>query len=58
MALFHGDDDHLIPLYHSKQLQQFFKPKDTLIVLPNQSHIGINQNPDFKAGLNHFLSNL
>ncbi|MCZ8167623.1 alpha/beta hydrolase [Flavobacterium sp.] len=58
MALFHGDDDHLIPLYHSKQLQQFFKPKDTLIVLPNQSHIGINQNSDFQAGLNHFLSNL
>lgn len=58
IALFHGDNDLLISIENSKQLKQLFKPNDTLIVLTNQSHVGINQNPDFQEGIKDFLSNL
>ncbi|WP_136667052.1 alpha/beta hydrolase [Flavobacterium sp. H122] len=53
--LFHGKDDKLISIDNSYRLEKFLKVSDTLYVLNNQDHIGINENYEFRVKLKNLL---
>ncbi len=55
IIIFHGDADYVIHYKQSLQLQQFFKPGDRLIVLPNQGHNGITENEQYIGELGNVL---
>lgn len=57
VIVFHGDADRVIPLRSSLKLQQLFKQGDDLIVLKNQGHNGILENPGYDKYLPVLLSN-
>ncbi len=54
--LFHGLEDEIIPYENSERLYEICKPKGKLILLRNQGHNGINENPDFQKELNSILN--
>ncbi len=51
ISIFHGDKDQLINFKNSVRLQKIIKPTDSLYILENQGHIGINENEDFNEKL-------
>ncbi len=53
--IFHGADDKLISLENAIRLKKIFKPTDSLIVLKNQGHIGINNNLIFNENMKVML---
>lgn len=55
VAIFHGDNDEIIPYSSSLKLQQTFKPADKLITLQNQGHNGITYNSTYQAELTELL---
>lgn len=55
IILFHGKNDTLIPVGHLKKLKKHCKPKDELIILENQTHGGMNDNPVFQDKLKSIL---
>lgn len=56
VVIFHGDVDEIIYAESAYKLQKLFKPKDKLIMLKNQTHNGINENPVFLRELKTLLS--
>lgn len=54
--IFHGKDDSLIGIQNSYNLEKLFKETDSLFVLENQEHIGINANYDFQEKLKKLLN--
>jgi alpha-beta hydrolase superfamily lysophospholipase len=55
IAIFHGDNDKVIPIKSSYKLEKKFKLSDTLFVLPNQNHRGINANKIYISEMNKIL---
>ena len=55
VIIFHGDRDEVIDYNASLQLQQLFKPSDTLITLKGQRHNGMSDNPDYHLQLAKLL---
>lgn len=55
ITIFHGKQDRLIPVQASLRLQQFLKPTDQLIVLPQTGHHGMNDRPIYKNTLSNLL---
>lgn len=55
VVIFHGDNDEIIYTGSSYKLQKLFKPKDTLIILKNEGHNGINENPEYLRELSKLL---
>jgi pimeloyl-ACP methyl ester carboxylesterase len=55
VVIFHGDNDTLIPHHHALRLQKLFKPTDKLIILADEGHNGITDNPDYKKALLELL---
>lgn len=55
ICLFHGNKDQLISIDNSYRLKQLLKPLDTLYVLNNQNHIGVNDNVEYKQKLAELL---
>lgn len=53
--IFHGKNDNLISIENSYKLKRLFKSKDSLFVLENQDHIGINNNFEFQKKLKKIL---
>lgn len=53
--IFHGKSDRLISIENSFKLKKLFKHKDSLFVLENQDHVGINDNNDFQGKINELL---
>ncbi|MFK7030873.1 alpha/beta hydrolase family protein [Flavobacterium oreochromis] len=56
IRIFHGDSDQLIRLENSYRLRKQFKKTDELIVLLDQGHIGINDNPIFQNEIRLLLN--
>ena len=54
--LFHGDKDYVIKHQNSIKLQSVLKKKDSVIILKNQDHIGINDNAEYQKNLNKILN--
>ena len=42
ITIFHGTSDGVIPYENAKRLEQFLKPTDKFITVPNATHININ----------------
>ena len=55
IAIFHGDNDEVIYYGSSLKLKAEFKPKDTLITLPGQTHNGMTDNPDYIRAIEQLL---
>lgn len=53
--IFHGNKDQLIPIENSFRLKKMFKPTDSLFILDNQEHNGINENMDYQDKLKNIL---
>jgi pimeloyl-ACP methyl ester carboxylesterase len=47
IIIYHGTHDEIIPNESSALLRPLLKPGDHYIILPNQTHNGMNRNPDF-----------
>lgn len=56
VVIFHGDVDEIIYAGSALKLQKLFQPKDKLIMLKNQTHNGINDNPVYLRELKTLLS--
>lgn len=54
--IFHGYDDMVIPYDNASKLKLLLKPKDKLISLKNQDHLGINDNEEFLFELKRILN--
>ncbi len=57
LTIFHGTDDRVIDYRNSLELQKGFKAADTLILLKNQGHNGISDNPKYRQLLPKILAN-
>lgn len=55
VVLFHGNKDEVIPYSSSIELQNSFKPSDTLITLNNQGHNGMTDNPEYRKAISKIL---
>lgn len=55
VVIFHGDEDEVIYAGSSLKLRQKFKPTDSLIILKNQRHNGMNENPVYLEELKKLL---
>jgi uncharacterized protein len=55
IVIFHGDNDIVIPHHHALRLQKLFKPTDKLIILPNEGHNGVTDNPDYRKAIIQLL---
>ncbi len=53
--LFHGNEDRLIPFQNSVRLQKLLKTTDSLFILQDQGHGGINDNSDFQEKVKNIL---
>lgn len=58
VVIFHGDEDEIIYTASSFKLKKLFKEGDSLIILRNQAHNGINTNPAYRSHLGKLLGNL
>ena len=55
VIIFHGENDTLIPVNCSYELQKNFDADDTLILLRNQGHNGISEHPEYIKRLPELL---
>ncbi len=55
VTIWHGTRDKVIPLQEPLLLTRYFKPGDTLIVVPGAGHNGIPRSDMFKASLRQIL---
>ncbi len=55
VIIFHGNKDEVIGIEAAERLKKLFKKGDRLIVLPNQKHNGINENPLFQHEIERLL---
>jgi len=55
ITIFHGDKDKLIPIKSSYKLKKFFKPNDSLIVMPGNEHGGFHSNKIYQKGIEQIL---
>lgn len=55
VCIFHGKEDRLISYNSSLRLNELIKSTDELIILDNQGHNGITNNPDYKIELKRIL---
>lgn len=55
ITIFHGDEDHTIPIKSSYKLQIFFKSTDSLIVMPGNNHEGFHVNKIYQKGITTIL---
>jgi uncharacterized protein len=55
VVLFHGTEDQVIPYNSSVRLKQLFKPGDTLITLPGQTHNGMTWSLQYQAAVKEVL---
>lgn len=53
--IFHGYDDMVIPYDNALKLKSLLKPKDKLVSLENQGHLGVNDNEEFLSELKEIL---
>jgi len=56
IVLFHGDRDEIIYPGSSEKLKAHLKPTDQVIILKNQGHNGMNENPDYQRELARVLT--
>jgi pimeloyl-ACP methyl ester carboxylesterase len=56
IALFHGDRDEIIYHGSSEKLKAHLKPTDQVIILKNQGHNGMNENPEYQRELARVLT--
>lgn len=49
--IFHGEKDYVIAPENSLQLKPLLKDKDTIFLLKNQGHIGINDHSQYQKEL-------
>lgn len=54
--IFHGDNDYVITHENSLKLQAVLKENDSVIILKNQDHIGINNNAEYQKNLIKILN--
>lgn len=54
--IFHGDKDYVITHKNSLKLKAVLKEKDSIIILKNQDHIGINNNAEYQKNLIKILN--
>ena len=54
--IFHGEKDYVITHENSLKLQSVLKEKDSVIILKNQDHIGINDNAEYQKNINKILN--
>ena len=54
--IFHGDKDYVITHENSLKLKAVLKEKDSVIILKNQDHIGINDNAEYQKNLIKILN--
>ena len=54
--IFHGDKDYVITHENSIKLQSVLKEKDSVIILKNQDHVGINDNAEYQKNLLKILN--
>ena len=55
ITIFHGTSDGVIPFGNAKSLEQFLKPTDKFITVPNATHININGTKIYFDGLDSLL---
>jgi uncharacterized protein len=55
IAIFHGRNDDLIYCQSSEKLYKLCKPGDKLYLLPNQTHVGMDENSDYQMEIEKFL---
>jgi hypothetical protein len=55
VAIIHGDLDDIIPIESSYKLKTLFKAADTLIVLKNEDHLELDENPDYRRVMSELL---
>jgi uncharacterized protein len=55
IAIFHGKNDDLIYYQSSEKLYKLCKSGDKMFLLSNQSHIGMDENADYRMELEKFL---
>lgn len=56
VRIFHGDADALIAVENSLKLKKHFKSTDSLYILNEQGHLGMNDNNDFQEQLSRILN--
>ncbi len=56
ITIFHGDDDHTIPLSNAERLKEVLKPTDNFIILPGGHHNGIAEFPEYKRMIDSLLN--
>lgn len=54
--IFHGDKDYVISHENSLKLKPLLKPDDSVFILKNQNHDGINDNADYQQNLIKILN--
>jgi pimeloyl-ACP methyl ester carboxylesterase len=57
VIIYHGTHDEIIPSESSALLKPMLKPGDHYILLPNQTHNGMNRNPDFHDSFRELVTN-
>lgn len=55
LTIIHGEIDEIIPIQSSELLKPYLKEGDRYIVLENQTHNGMNRNPEFHRVLREVL---
>ena len=56
ITIFHGDDDHTIPLSNATKLKAVLKPKDEFIIIEGGHHNGIADFPKYHQMMDSILS--
>src|SRR5258707_561711 len=56
VTIFHGDEDHTIPLANSERLRPLLKPGDEYFIVQGAGHNDLTVSPYFKAKLDSLLS--
>ena len=54
--IFHGDKDYVISHENSLKLQSLLKENDSVFILKNQDHVGINNNAEYHKNLIKILN--
>lgn len=54
--IFHGDKDYVISHQNSLKLQSLLKENDSVFILKNQNHVGINDNAEYQKNLIKILN--
>jgi len=54
--IFHGDKDYVIDHENSLKLESVLKETDSVIILKNQGHIGVNDNVEYLENIRKILN--